>query len=71
MIVGFVLYGAATVQARVLPRWYGVLLIVFAPIGEALGTNYGNIWLGLALLVLGYALWLRRGASTEQPSRVR
>ena len=69
-LVGFVLYGAATVQAKVLPRWYGVLLIVFMPISAALGA-YGNIWVGLVLLVLGYALWMRAGAPVERPPRVR
>ncbi len=69
-LVGFVLYGAATVQARVLPRWYGVLLIVFMPISAALGA-YGNIWVGLVSLVLGYVLWMRAGAPVERPPRVR
>ena len=32
MLVGFVLYGVATLRARVLPRWYGVALIVSLPI---------------------------------------
>ena len=69
-LVGFVLYGAATVQARVLPRWYGVLLIVFMPILLVLGV-YGNIWRGLVLVVLGYGLWMQKGASPERPPRVR
>jgi hypothetical protein len=70
MLVGFVLYGAATVQARVLPRWYGLALIVALPVSLPLAT-YGTTLFGLILLVLGYVLWLRRGATTEQPSRVR
>jgi len=70
MLVGFVLYGAATVQARVLPPWYGVLLIVLMPILLVLGV-YGNIWRGLVLIVLGYGLWMHRGASPERPPRVR
>src|SRR5919202_1483498 len=32
MVVGFVLYGVATVRARVLPRWYGLALIVSMPV---------------------------------------
>jgi hypothetical protein len=32
MLVGFVLYGIATVQASVLPRWYGLALIVPCPL---------------------------------------
>jgi hypothetical protein len=70
MLVGFVLYGAATVQARVLPRWYGLALIVSMPVSLPLAT-YGTTLFGLILLVLGYVLWLRRGATTAQSSRVR
>ena len=61
-LVGFVLYGVVTLRARVLPRWYGVALILLIPVSVAL-LAYGNIWTGLVLLVLGYALWLRTGAS--------
>ncbi len=68
VLVGFVLYGVATLRARVLPIWCGVLFIAFLPVSIALG-DYGNFFTGLALLVLGYVL-LQRGASTQQPSRV-
>jgi hypothetical protein len=68
-IVGFALYGTATLRAGVLPRWYGVLLIVLLPVSVALGP-FGNIWNGLVHLVLGYVLWTRRITATEQPSRV-
>ncbi len=70
MLVGFVLYGVATVQARVLPRWYGVALIVCMPVSLPLGV-YGTVLFGLFLVALGYVLWLRREATTEQPSHVR
>lgn len=70
MIVGFALYGAATLQARVLPRWCGVALIILLPVSIVLG-EYGNIWLGLVLLALGYVLWSQRGTTAEAPSRVR
>jgi hypothetical protein len=63
VIVGFSLYGAATVQAGVMPRWYGVVLIVFLPISVLFGT-YDNLWVGVVQLVLGSALWRRRA----QPS---
>ncbi len=69
-LVGFVLYGAASVQAGVLPRWYGVLLIVLMPVLLVLGV-YGNIWMGLAFVVLGYVLWMQRGASPERAQRAR
>jgi hypothetical protein len=61
-LAGFVLYGAATLQAGVLPRWYGLTLIVLVPVSVGL-LLYGNIWTGLVLMILGYALWLRRGKS--------
>jgi hypothetical protein len=72
--LGLVLLGVATLRARVLPRWCGVLLIVAVlgiPVYFALG-NYGSaILYGLVWLGLGYALWLDRGMSAERPSRVR
>jgi membrane protease YdiL (CAAX protease family) len=71
LLVGFVLFGVATLQAAVLPRWYGVALVVAVPVGFALvqygGTQYGSILLGLVFIVLGYVLWSRRNAPVEQP----
>ncbi len=32
MLVGFVLYGVATLQAGVMPRWYGFALLVSMPV---------------------------------------
>jgi hypothetical protein len=68
VLIGFVLYGAATLQARVLPRWCGIAIIV-APFLFLLG-DYSGILFGLVWLALGYVLWSRREAATEQPSRV-
>jgi hypothetical protein len=71
LMVGFVLYGAATLQARVLPRWCGILFIVFMPVGLLLG-NLQPIWGGLVWVALGYALLSQSsGAAPQQPSRVR
>ena len=71
LLVGLVLYGAATLQARVLPRWCGILFIILMPVGILLG-DLQPIWGGLAWLALGYALWSqRRGMAAEQPARVR
>ncbi len=73
-LVGFVLLGVATLRARVFPRWCGVLLIVAVlgiPVYFALGNYGGAILYGLVWLGLGYGLWLERGMSAEQPSRVR
>ena len=70
MLVGLVIYGFATLQARVLPRWYGLALIFSMPISLPLEV-YGTALFGLILAVLGYALWTRRDITTAQPSRVR
>ena len=67
MLVGFVVYGVATLRARVLPLWYGFALIVSVPISLPLGA-YGTTLFGFIMLALGYALWSRKGTSTEQPS---
>ena len=69
MLVGLVLYGVATLQARVLPRWYGLALAVAMPVSLPLSA-YGTALFGLILAVLGFALWLHTRAA-EQPSRVR
>jgi hypothetical protein len=69
ILVGLVLYGAATLQARVLPRWCGIALIVSLPLTILL-QDYGGLVFGLVWLALGYVLWSRRGTATEQSSRV-
>ena len=84
-LVGEVLYGAATLQARVLPRWCGVLFIVLTPgtilaslaafrARDFLWDAASILWTGLAWLALGYGLWSHRSsgaAAEQQPSRVR
>ncbi len=75
LLVGLVLYGAATLQARVLPRWCGILFILFMPVGILLADlqpNLQPICGGLIWLALGYGLWSHSsGAAAEQPMRVR
>ena len=70
MLVGFVLYGSATLQARVMPRWYGLVLLASMPIALPLEV-YWTALFGMILVVLAYVLWLRNDTTTEQPSRVR
>src|SRR5919112_2262503 len=71
LLVGLALYGAATLQAGVLPRWCGILFIIFMPVGILLG-DLQPIWGGLGWLALGYALLSQSsGAALQQPSRVR
>ncbi len=74
LVVGFVFYGIATLQARVLPRWCGVTFIVVLPIAALalsvrLPLAQTSIVFGLAWLALGYALWARREASADQQPR--
>jgi len=75
LVAGFVLYGVATLQARVLPRCCGVAFIVALPIALALSIplSFASLFVvfGLVWLALGYALWSRRGISAQQPQRVR
>lgn len=62
-LVGFVLLGTATLRARVLPRWCGILLLLAVlgiPVHFALGSYGGAILDGLVWLALGYGLWSER-----------
>jgi hypothetical protein len=72
-LVGFTLLGIATFRAKVLPRWYGLLIIAQFPLVAFAASSYdvGGTLFGLFWLVLGYALWTRRDTPTEQPSRLR
>ena len=74
VLVGLVLYGAATLQARVLARWCGLGLIVVPPLAFYMNSRifYGSLALfGVLWVALGYVLWSRSSTPTEQPSRVR
>lgn len=77
LLVGFVVYGVATLRAGVLPRWCGVAFAalpivlvadVLVPWGPftSMSITFGLVW-----LALGYALWARRGTPAERPGRVR
>ena len=72
MIVGYILYGVATLQAKVLPRWCGVLFSVVGPVSfVVLGFGgYTTIVFGLFWLILGYALWSWKGAAVRQTAAV-
>jgi hypothetical protein len=74
ILVGLVLYGAATLQAGVLARWCGLGLIVVPPLAFYMNSRifYGSLALfGVLWVALGYVLWSRSATPTEQPSRVR
>ena len=68
-VVGWVLFGAATLRARTYPRWAAVLLMIggvvaFVPVPLA-GTVFSVaiVWLGLVLFTGG-------SGPAERPSRV-
>ncbi len=71
LLVGLVLYGAATLQARVLPRWCGFWIIVLSPVALFFVAFGGSILFAILWLALGYVLWLRSGTEAQRPSRVR
>lgn len=69
-IVGYVLYGAATMREGRLPVWYGAAFIVVGP--QALlptGEYAGVVVTGLVWLALGYALLSRRDDATSDRPR--
>jgi hypothetical protein len=80
VMVGLVLYGVATLQARVLPRWCGVAFILAMPgalaagillariIPESMFTSVFIVF-GIVWLALGHALWARREAPASQQAR--
>jgi hypothetical protein len=72
VLIGFVLYGVATLRARVLPLWVGVAIIVGLPVRIAMFQvdPWGLVVFGLLWLALGYVLWSRREAAAAQPARV-
>jgi hypothetical protein len=69
MLLGFVVYGLATLRAGVLPRWYGLTLILSLPVSLPLAV-YGTALFGLILVVLGLTLLLRKGDTAGQRPRV-
>ena len=74
MLVGFVLLGAATLKAGVLPRWCAIALMGALPVSLAytpFDILTGVILFGLVWMALGYTLWRRRNTIAGELSRVR
>ena len=67
--VGWVLFGVATLRARVYPRWAGVLLIVGGVIAFFPLPLVGIIF-SVTVAYLGFLLFTGQVGSDEQPSRV-
>ena len=60
MLVGFMLYGLATLRAGLLPRWCGFALIGVVAVsvfGAILSAGAAFVAVGLIWVALGYALW--------------
>ncbi len=67
--VGLILFNIDLVRARVMPVWAAPMLVL-GGLTTFFLTPAG--WLpGLAWLLLGLVLWLRRDRAAERPSRVR
>ena len=67
--VGWILFGVATLRARVYPGWAAILLIVGGVIAF-LPVPLVGIVFSVAVAYLGYILFTGRVRSGEQPSRV-
>ncbi len=72
-LVGFTLLGVATFRAKILPRWYGLLMIAQFPLALGAANSYdvGGTLFGLFWLVLAYVLWTWRDMPAEQSHEVR
>jgi hypothetical protein len=64
-LVGLVLLGVAILRQRVLPGWFGVLLVVGLPVAVLLGVLLGPLawWIayGVFWVLIGYLLLSSRG----------
>lgn len=69
VIVGWLLFGAATLRAHVYPRWGAVLLIVGAIVSFAPVPLAGTV-LSVAVAWLGFLLFTGKVISTEESARV-
>lgn len=69
VIVGWILFGVATLRARVYPRPAAVLLIVGAVV-SFVPIPLSGVFLSVAVAWLGLVLFTGRGMAGEQPSRV-
>lgn len=72
-IFGGLVFGIATLRARVMPRWAAGLLVVAAAITPAAAliphplNRVLAVPTGIAFVCLGYALWSERRANTTMP----
>jgi hypothetical protein len=72
-LVGLVLLGAATLRARMLPRWCGVLLIAVLPLSavfDVVTDGAGGIVLRIVWALVGYALLSNSSVLVQRSPRV-
>ena len=73
--VGLVLMGVATLRTRLLPSWFGVLLLVGLPVAALLAVVLGGLawWVAYAIfwLLVGYVLLSSRSTHVQRPTRAR
>lgn len=73
-VLGGLLFGIATIRARILPRWAAALLAVASALTPAAALfphqlqRFAAIPVGFAAIALGYALWSRRRDRASEPS---
>ncbi len=71
-LLGGLLFGIATVRAHVLPRWPAILLALAAVVTPAAALlphalqRYAAVPMGIAMILLGYALWAERRNAASQ-----
>ena len=68
--VGWLLFGLASVRARVFPRWAGALLMLGVPLIFLQGLVFlplvGDVVFAAGLVWMGYALWSEKGETVAQ-----
>lgn len=69
VVLGWLLFAVATLRARVYPRWPAVLLIVGVVI-SFFPVPLSGVVFSVAVAWMGFILFTRRDALTDQPSRV-
>ena len=71
-LVGVVLLGSASLRARVLPRWCGLVLIAGYPLtvfADIATGGAGGIVLGIVWGLVGYALLSNSSSSSSAPAQ--
>ena len=69
LALGSVLFGIATVRAKVLARKTALMFAVLG--GFAVVPFFGALLFAISFTWLGYMLWSQRDVSADHPSRVR